>query len=755
MTLYSGGNMSVGVRSTVFLMFLVSGFCGLLYQVIWIRLAYASFGIITPVMSVVISVFMLGLLLGSATGGPIAGKLVQRFRMTSILFYASAEFLIGVGAFCVPKLFILEEHLLLSLGSMNSFGYLFISAFAVAVVLLPWCILMGFTYPFMMTFVRETDRTAASSFSFLYLANVIGAMLGTIVTAVVLIELFGFAHTLVIAAVCNFSIAGVSVAISRRYPVSAGEVTTAGTEAEVHPMKGERGRFTIPFLLFINGFASMCMEIIWTRNFTPVLRTVVYSYASLLTTYLLASWMGSYLYRRHLARSKCFSIEALLGAIALFALLPLVVNDPRSLLKGVVPVLLSIMPLCGALGYLTPQLIDRYSKGSPSAAGWAYAVNTFGCILGPIFASYLFLPMWGVKISLLLLSGVLMACFAGYSCHSLVRQGWLMAVTALFIGLLSAGVFFNDTYEEYFHTHSPSLMRRDYAATVTSLGNTKGDKRLLVNGIGMTCLTPITQFMAHLPLAYCEQRPTSALVICFGMGTTFRSLVSWGINATAVELIPSVPRVFGYYWPDAEAVLANPLAEVVIDDGRRYLMRTDKKFDVVTIDPPPPVEAAGSSLLYSVEMYALIKQRLKDGGILQQWIPASETVTEQAVARALAASFPYVKSYRSIEDWGHHFVASMKPFRQLSAAELVSRMPVKARQDLMMWRTNGTVEEYMRLMLSKELPLDSVLSKDKSLIITDARPFNEYFLLRRICRRGHRLLAKNIERLFNVKEHLE
>ena len=168
-------------------------------------------------------------------------------------------------------------------------------------------------------------------------------------------------------------------------------------------------------------------------------------------------------------------------------------------------------------------------------------------------------------------------------------------------------------------------MRRDYAATVTSIGSTMADKRLLVNGLSMTYMTPITQFMAHLPLAYCERPPASALDICFGMGTTFRSLVSWGINVTAIELIPSVPRVFGYYWPDADSVLSNPKAEVVVDDGRRYLMRTEKRFDVITIDPPPPVEAAGSSLLYSVEMYALIKQRLKDGGILQQWLPGGET----------------------------------------------------------------------------------------------------------------------------------
>ncbi len=68
-------------------------------------------------------------------------------------------------------------------------------------------------------------------------------------------------------------------------------------------------------------------------------------------------------------------------------------------------------------------------------------------------------------------------------------------------------------------------------------------KQLLVNGYGMTWLTPITKMMAHLPLAFLDRSPQDALVICFGMGTTFRSLHSWGIPVTAVELVPSVPRL--------------------------------------------------------------------------------------------------------------------------------------------------------------------------------------------------------------------
>ena len=49
-----------------------------------------------------------------------------------------------------------------------------------------------------------------------------------------------------------------------------------------------------------------------------------------------------------------------------------------------------------------------------------------------------------------------------------------------------------------------------------------------MNGIGMTGLNPITKYMAHLPLASMSRPPQDGLVICFGMGTTFRSMLSLG-----------------------------------------------------------------------------------------------------------------------------------------------------------------------------------------------------------------------------------
>jgi len=116
----------------------------------------------------------------------------------------------------------------------------------------------------------------------------------------------------------------------------------------------------------------------------------------------------------------------------------------------------------------------------------------------------------------------------------------------------------------------------------------KASIELFVNGIGMTKLTPVTKYMVHLPLASMSRPPRNGLVICFGMGTSFRSMLSWGIPTTAVDLIPSVPAMFDYYHADAPKLTSSPLARIVIDDGRRFLDGANESYDVIVVIRPHP-----------------------------------------------------------------------------------------------------------------------------------------------------------------------
>jgi len=361
----------------------------------------------------------------------------------------------------------------------------------------------------------------------------------------------------------------------------------------------------------------MAMEVIWVRNFTPVLLTTIYAFASVLSVYLLATWIGSLLYRRHLRTNKVASPGYLLGLLGIFALLPLVMNDPRFIISEHV-VLISIFPFCTALGYLTPQLIDDDSSGIPHKAGQAYAVNILGCVIGPLFTSYVLLPKAGEKFSTIALGIIFLFLYVAYYKKNILGKTRLMILSFLagVMLLFSAGVTLS--YEDIHLLHAGNvrdfyilgkdrIVHRDHTATVISAGEGL-NKILLVNGIAITSLSPITKIMAHLPLMLLDHQPASALVICLGMGTTYRSALSWNIRTTAVELVPGVKDAFGYYFNDADRIMKNPKGKMIVDDGRRFLNRTAETFDVITIDPPPPLEAAQSGLLYSEEFYAAAKK---------------------------------------------------------------------------------------------------------------------------------------------------
>ncbi len=705
-------------------------------------MAFAAFGIITPMLSVVLSVFMLGLCLGSALGGRWIPVLVKKTGFSAAIFYALAEFLIGIGAFAVPWLFTFGSHFLLAAGQMNSIGYLSLSAYVLTLSIFPWCFLMGTTFPFMMAYIRENKAHDPKSFSFLYTANVLGAMSGTLLTGVIFIELFGFHETLRIAAAGNFCIALASIALGvkqgRSVPVVEKAREAAPSEIESPAASRPRSRF-ISWILFSTGFCAMAMEVVWTRFFTPVLKTQVYSFAFIVFTYLGATFAGSVLYRFHLKKNSPWPTAALLAILIATVFLPIVANDPRLVrmywyyprdFSSAILVLLSICPFCAALGYLTPRLIDDYGGDDPTRAGKAYAINVSGCILGPLFASYILLPQMSERLALFLLGLPFFVFFLAVWKTLPSPQRLLSGAAACLIAFIS--LFISQDFQDFAISRSHGMeVRRDYAASVVSINETNGLKMLLVNGIGMTSLTPITKFMVDLPMAFHEGKPESALIICFGMGTSYRSALSWGIDTTVVELVPSVTKAFGFYHANAADVLHDPHGRIVIDDGRRFLKRSQEKFDVIVIDPPPPVEAAGSSLLYSTEMHDLIKQHLKPHGILQIWFPGGEPLIAQATVRSVTDSFPYVRCFISVQGSGMHILASMDPIAPLTPAQLIAKMPKSAKEDLLEWSGTQDLNVDVSNAIVREFPPKDILNTNEEIRITDDQPMNEYFLLRR------------------------
>ena len=225
-------------------------------------------------------------------------------------------------------------------------------------------------------------------------------------------------------------------------------------------------------------------------------------------------------------------------------------------------------------------------------------------------------------------------------------------------------------------------------------------------------MTPMTKWApAHLPLAFLDQallqtrwscvlaraQPT---VPCF-RGTSKPPPWSW---------YPAFPTCSAYFHSDGTELLRSPLSHVVIDDGRRYLERTAEHYDVITLDPPPPVPAAGTSLLYSTEFYAIINRRLAPGGILQQWLPRGGQGGPGRSRWCAGGTFPYVRVFHALDGEGFHFLASESGFLLRTPRELAQRLPARAAQDLVEWGPKTEPQAQFAIILNRELALDQMTS---------------------------------------------
>ena len=251
----------------------------------------------------------------------------------------------------------------------------------------------------------------------------------------------------------------------------------------------------------------------------------------------------------------------------------------------------------------------------------------------------------------------------------------------------------------------------------------------------MTILTVDARLMPILPLMT-RPESESALTVAFGMGSSFRTALIAGLEVEAVELVPSVPQMFGHFYPDAAEVLSNPRANVIVADGRNHVELTDRQYDIIVTDPPPPIESAGVSVISSYEYYLAGRDRLNEGGVMMQWMPYGQSVEEfKAHLRSFAAVFPH--TLVAFGPGGYGFLM------------LGSEAPIELREDTMreVLRRPGVLEDLSTAYDSPETTEDGWVSliqrqvwiqgdevrefAGEGPLITDDRPLPEYFLLRR------------------------
>jgi len=272
--------------------------------------------------------------------------------------------------------------------------------------------------------------------------------------------------------------------------------------------------------------------------------------------------------------------------------------------------------------------------------------------------------------------------------------------------------------------HKPGLQ----GVTTVIRNFSDGGNLLLVNGMGMTLKVTDTKMMAHLPMLL-HPDPKDTLVICFGMGTTYRSAITHGGNVTAVELVKEVLEAFDYFHPDAPRVRTYAKGRMVVNDGRSYLKLTREKYDVITIDPPPPIDDAGVNHLYSKEFLQLAKAHLKKGGVLAHWLPNPGTLggvedldTMTMLVLTFADVFPYIYIKPGVGLLGVHVLGSEEPL-EVSADRLRERLSNRQIvDDLREW--DPVTISYFQDLKRFRPPMS------RSWRVTDDRPLLEFYLLK-------------------------
>ena len=250
----------------------------------------------------------------------------------------------------------------------------------------------------------------------------------------------------------------------------------------------------------------------------------------------------------------------------------------------------------------------------------------------------------------------------------------------------------------------------------------------------MTSLTVDAKLMPILPLI---ARPTStrALVVAFGMGSGFRASVIAGMQTDAVELVPSVPKMFGYFYPDATKVLDAPNGRVIVADGRNFMDLSQRRYDIIVTDPPPPIYSSGASVISSLEYYQAGHARLTPGGIMMQWFPFGGSVDEtKAHIRTFRAVFPHVTVAFGPGGHGMFMLGSDAPMTFTDAAirKVLARPGVLADISSAADSPVHTADAWARLIPSLVWLTDAKVDRfvGDGPLVTDDRPFSEYFFLR-------------------------
>lgn len=630
-------------------LFFLSGCCALVYEVTWARQLGLVLGNTQEASAAVVAVFLAGLALGSVLGVRLAARSGNCLRTYALAELAAAFFALAISQ---------GYNLLLQGGLVgpSPAG----RALACAILLLT-TVPLGTSLPLILR--ASSPAVPAAVLGRLYAANTAGAVAGCLIPAFIGFPYFGLTETVAAAAALNAAVGLVAFVLSQKLPAAgispAADADLPGSKVAPGQTATDEGRGApalIAVFAFVSGFTSLSYEMLWLRMLRPVTSSSTYTFTLIVACFLLGLALGALIYSKAAAKSGgrllvwlliwAQFLSAVLAELLLVCL-PLirpaaspiaflfglfVFERGASLLATSLITVACVLPASIAVGCAFPALCGLFMQARADlsrAVGLVYAANTAGSIAGALAMALLIIPALGTEKALDAVALTSSAAGLGALCLCRGIRPTLKCTVALaFLSLVAVLVLMPaDRFARSFPV-SPGgavLGFAEDASSAVMAVDYGSFRKLIVNGepYSSTAMNGLRymRLLGHLPLLIARGRE-DVLVVCFGTGTT-AGAVACHADVRSLDIVDLSPAVIGmakFFSATNRSVLADGRVRVVIDDGRHFLAATDKQYDVVSFEPPPPCDA-GVVNLYTSEFYQLVRRRLKPGGIMCQWVP--------------------------------------------------------------------------------------------------------------------------------------
>ncbi len=661
-----GAGGAQAIRRTILVLFFLSGACGLVYEVVWMRMLTLIFGATAFATSTILASFFTGLALGSFS----FGRIVDRRARNPLALYAVLEGGVGVFAFVMPLLMAGLTTTYVAVARRWSLGYYEINlvrfALAFLVLVVP-ATLMGGTLPVVVKFFAEKRERLGWDIGQLYAVNTFGAVVGTFLAGFFLILFLGVRETAWAAGAVNLLIAGTVWVIGRRVATGEGvrdveEADLVGVPVEVPtgaaaPTSAGAARLAL-WAVGISGFSALALEVLWTRSLVFFLDNSTHAFTTILTAFLVGIAIGSAVVAGFIDRWKRLLsglgvLEVLIGVSAVLAV-P-VLNHSNPVLQQMADVTpdamlmwkwtgmrfltsLSVMLvptiLMGMAFPLAARIYARRLDSVGTALGEVYSLNTICGVVGSVAAGFLLIPLIGMRTSILLIAAtsVVLGAVLILSDPAAGRGGRLKTLGAMGVLTAAVGVFYASigkepltSYIERMDTDRVLSYDEDIGATVKVFEDSLGARYVSIDGFPVAGtslgLYDAQKALSNLPMMLTPVDSPRVNIVGFGAGGTSWGILQYGVRKIdCVELVPGVLEAAKWFPEVNHGVIGQPRYNVIRGDGRNYALVTDQTYDVISIDATSP-KMAGNGSLYTVEFYQLLAQRLSDQGLVAQWLP--------------------------------------------------------------------------------------------------------------------------------------